>query len=41
MTVEEDPSLLGGVVIGVGDTLYDGSIKNQLNNMRNLLGEAR
>ncbi len=41
MTVEEDPTLLGGVVIGVGDTLYDGSIKNQLNNMRNLLGEAR
>ena len=41
MTVEEDPTLLGGVVIGVGDTLYDGSIKSQLNNMRNLLGEAR
>lgn len=41
MTVEEDATLLGGVVIGVGDTLYDGSIKNQLNNMRNLLGEAR
>jgi F-type H+-transporting ATPase subunit delta len=41
MTVEEDPTLLGGVVITVGDTLYDGSIKNQLNNMRNLLGEAR
>jgi len=41
MTVEEDASLLGGVVIRVGDTLYDGSIKNQLNNMRNLLGEAR
>jgi F-type H+-transporting ATPase subunit delta len=41
MTVEEDPTLLGGIVIGVGDTLYDGSIKNQLNNMRNLLGEAR
>ena len=39
--VEKDPSLLGGIVIGVGDTLYDGSIKNQLNNMRNLLGEAR
>jgi F-type H+-transporting ATPase subunit delta len=41
ITVEKDPTLLGGVVIGVGDTLYDGSIKNQLNNMRNLLGEAR
>jgi len=41
VSVEKDPGLLGGVVIGVGDTLYDGSIKNQLNNMRNLLGEAR
>jgi len=28
-------------MIGLGDTLYDGSIKSQLNNMRNLLGEAR
>ncbi|HQK89734.1 MAG TPA: ATP synthase F1 subunit delta [Smithellaceae bacterium] len=41
VTVENDKNLLGGIVIGVGDTLYDGSIKNQLNNMRNLLGEAR
>ena len=41
VSVEEDRGLLGGIVIGVGDTLYDGSIKNQLNNMRNLLGEAR
>jgi len=41
VTVEDDKSLLGGILIGVGDTLYDGSIKNQLNNMRNLLGEAR
>ena len=41
ITMEKDPGLLGGIVIGVGDTLYDGSIKNQLNNMRNLLGEAR
>mgnify|MGYP000929684966 FL=1 len=41
VTVETDQSLLGGIMIGVGDTLYDGSIKSQLNNMRNLLGEAR
>lgn len=41
VTVETDESLLGGIMIGVGDTLYDGSIKSQLNNMRNLLGEAR
>jgi F-type H+-transporting ATPase subunit delta len=41
ITVEEDGSLLGGVVIGVGDTLYDGSIRTQLNNIRNLLVEER
>ena len=39
MTTEEDPSLLGGVVVRIGDTLYDGSIRTQMNNMRNLLVE--
>jgi F-type H+-transporting ATPase subunit delta len=39
MAVSEDVSLLGGIVVGVGDTLYDGSIKTQLSNIRNLLGE--
>ena len=39
MTVAEDRSLLGGIVVRVGDTLYDNSIKTQLNNIRNLLGE--
>ena len=39
MAVSEDASLLGGIVVGVGDTLYDGSIKTQLHNIRNLLGE--
>jgi F-type H+-transporting ATPase subunit delta len=39
LTIEQDASLLAGVVVRVGDTLYDGSIKTQLNNIRNLLGE--
>jgi F-type H+-transporting ATPase subunit delta len=39
MAVSEDESLLGGLVVRVGDTYYDGSIKTQLNNIRNLLGE--
>jgi F-type H+-transporting ATPase subunit delta len=41
MTIEEDRSLLGGIVVQVGDTLYDGSIRSQLNNIRNLLGEEK
>ena len=41
MTVQEDPTLLGGIVVRVGDTLYDGSIRTQLGNIRNLLGEER
>ncbi|HUH66955.1 MAG TPA: F0F1 ATP synthase subunit delta [Syntrophales bacterium] len=39
MIVSEDSSLLGGIVVGVGDTMYDGSVKTQLYNIRNLLGE--
>jgi F-type H+-transporting ATPase subunit delta len=39
MTVLEDSALLGGIVVRVGDKLYDGSIRTQLNNIRNLLGE--
>lgn len=41
MTVLEDASLLGGIVVQVGDTLYDGSIRTQLKNIGNLLGEER
>lgn len=31
---KEDPSLLGGVVIKIGDQVFDGSLKNQLNKLR-------
>jgi len=29
-----DPGLLGGVVVRIGDTIYDGSVRNRLNQMR-------
>lgn len=34
LTSEVDPSLIGGMVIRVGDIIYDGSIKTQLNKLR-------
>jgi len=39
MIIDEDPSLLGGVVVRVGDILYDGSIKTQLAGIRELIRE--
>jgi len=41
MEVSEDKSLLGGLVVKIGDLVYDNSIKTQLNNIRNLLGEEK
>lgn len=32
--VKVDPELLGGLVVRVGDTLYDGSLSSKLQNMR-------
>jgi F-type H+-transporting ATPase subunit delta len=32
-----NPELLGGAVVRVGDTIYDGSIRNQLNRLRKRL----
>jgi len=29
-----DPGLLGGAVVRIGDTIYDGSVRNQLNRLR-------
>ena len=31
---ETDPALIGGAVLRVGDTVYDGSLANQLQNLR-------
>jgi F-type H+-transporting ATPase subunit delta len=41
MKVSVDPSLLGGVVARVGSTVYDGSVRTQLEKMRDrLVAEA-
>ena len=35
-----DPALLGGAVVRIGDTIYDGSLRSRLNEMRaRLAGE--
>ena len=31
---ETDPGLIGGAVLRIGDTVYDGSVANQLHNLR-------
>jgi F-type H+-transporting ATPase subunit delta len=37
LTVEIDPDLLAGVVVQIGSTVYDGSIRTQLQEMRRRL----
>jgi F-type H+-transporting ATPase subunit delta len=39
MTIFEDTELLGGIVVRIGNTYYDGSVRAQLNDIQNLLGE--
>ncbi|HEX7071708.1 MAG TPA: ATP synthase F1 subunit delta [Rhodothermales bacterium] len=34
LRVEQDPGLIGGIVIRVGDTVYDGSVLHQLKSLR-------
>lgn len=38
--VEENPELLGGLVIRIGDRVFDGSVRNQLTNLRDRLHES-
>jgi F-type H+-transporting ATPase subunit delta len=33
----QDPALLGGALVRIGDTIYDGSLRNRLNRMRERL----
>ncbi|HKL88115.1 MAG TPA: ATP synthase F1 subunit delta [Salinibacter sp.] len=37
LSVEEDADLIGGVVIRIGDRVFDGSVRNQLVNLRDRL----
>lgn len=34
LNVQEDRTILGGLVVRIGDTVYDGSVRNQLANLR-------
>ena len=37
LTLEVDPALIGGVVTKIGDMVYDGSIRTQLNQIEGIL----
>lgn len=40
LRIEEDPSLIGGLVVRVGDTVYDGSVRHQLKQLRSSLKQG-
>jgi F-type H+-transporting ATPase subunit delta len=41
ITLEVDPSLIGGLVVQVGDEVYDASVRNRLQQLRGRLTERR
>lgn len=40
LQVEEEPELIGGLVIRIGDRVFDGSVRNQLTNLRDRLRDS-
>lgn len=38
--VEEDPDLIGGLLVRIGDHVYDASVRNQLSSLHDRLREA-
>lgn len=37
VTCKEDPEMIGGIIIKIGDTVYDGSIRGELDRLRKSL----
>ncbi len=40
LEIEEDPAIIGGVVAHIGDMVWDGSIKSQLQSIRESIGRG-
>lgn len=38
--VKEDPDLIGGLIIRIGDRVFDGSVRNKLSNLRDRLRDS-
>jgi F-type H+-transporting ATPase subunit delta len=38
--VKEDPAIIGGIIVKIGDTFWDGSIKAQMEGLRESLGRG-
>jgi len=39
--VEEEPDLIGGIVLRIGDHVFDGSVRNKLSTLRDRMHDAR